>query len=126
MKTHQMIQSRFLKKEEIDQPTEYTIKGVSLEEVGGEDERWILWLNEHEKGLVLNVTKIRTLEAMYGDDTDHWIGKRVKLTHDPSVMMAGKLVGGIKLEVFRPTAAPAKRVAAAAPAAKEFDDDIPF
>ena len=98
MKTSQMIQSKFLKKEDFDTPTVLTIKGCTLEDMGQGDTRWVLWLHENQKGLVLNVSKIRSLELAYGHDTDDWLGQKVKLSHDPSVMYAGKLVGGIKLQ----------------------------
>jgi hypothetical protein len=63
----------------------------------GTDEKWVLWFNEHPKGLSLNNTKIRLLEAAFGDDSEYWTHKRVRLTFDPTVMMAGQVVGGIKL-----------------------------
>ena len=122
-KVSDMITSKFLKKEDFDSPQVLTIKDCTMEPVGNEDEtRWVLWVKERDKGLVLNVTKIRLLESAYGQDTDDWRGNKVKLSHDPSVMFAGKIVGGIKLQTS-PKTAPAK---AAAPTHQEFDDDVPF
>jgi hypothetical protein len=133
MKTAQMIQSKFLKKEDFPQPMILTIKGVAMEEVGGRgDTRWVLYFNENVKGIVLNVTKIKQLEATYGDDTDRWTGRKVKVMHDPTVMMGQQVVGGIKFVMPsnpqaqvqpRPTPPPTVAQQAGAP---EFDDDIPF
>ena len=123
MKTSDMIQSKYLKKDDFSQPTVMTIKGCTMEDVGQGDTRWILWMHERQKGLVLNVTKIRQLEASYGQDTDYWLGKKVKLSHDPTVMYAGKIVGGIKLVTSNAPAAPTPPPPAAE---HEFDDEVPF
>src|ERR1700690_876611 len=124
MKTSQMIQSKFLKKEEFPQPEGLTIKDCSLEEVGKRDTRGVLLFKEKAKGVVLNVTKIKQLEGAYGDDTDGWIGKKVKLSHAPSVMMGTQQVGGIKMQL--PANIPPVQPRAPAPPAEEFNDDIPF
>lgn len=125
MKTSQMIQSKFLKKEDFPQPEVLTIKDCSLEEVGKSDTRWVLFFKEKAKGVVLNVTKIKQLEAAYGDDTDGWVGKKVRLSHDPTVMMGTQQVGGIKLTL--PSGLQPVQPRAPAPIVDtEFDDDIPF
>lgn len=124
MKTSEMIQSKFLKKEDFETPRVLTIKDCSLEEVGQGDTRWVLFFKEVQKGLVLNVTKIRQLETAYGDDTDGWAGQKVKLSHDPNVAFQGKIVGGVALQTPK-GAAPAPKPAPAATA--DFDDaEIPF
>lgn len=125
MKTSQMVQSKFLKKEDFPSPEVLTIKHCSLEEVGKNDTRWVLFFHEKAKGVVLNITKIRQLEAGFGDDTDNWIGKKIKLSHDPSVMLGQQVVGGIKFTL--PSGAPASVAKAAVPPPVEgFDDEIPF
>ncbi|MEQ9410481.1 MAG: hypothetical protein RIK87_22290 [Fuerstiella sp.] len=48
-----------------------------------------------ESGLTLTESN-----SEYGDDTDHWPGKAITLWPDPSVMYAGKRVGGVRI---RPT-----------------------
>jgi hypothetical protein len=126
MKTSQMIQSKFLKKEDFPQPEVLTIKDATLEQVGqGQgDTRWVLWFKEKAKGVVLNVTKIKQLEAAYGDDSDMWNGRKVKLLHDPTVMMGTQQVGGIKF-VFPSNAAPPPKPAVVH--GEGFDDaDVPF
>lgn len=124
MKTSMMIQSKFLKKEDFPQPEVLTIKDVSLEEVGKGDTRWVLFFKEKAKGIVLNVTKIKQLEAAYGDDSDMWNGKKVKVEHDPTVMMGTKVVGGIKF-IFPKAAAPAPKPAVVH--GEGFDDaEVPF
>ncbi len=122
MRTSQMVQSKFLKKEDFPEPAVLTIKGVTLEEVGRGDERWVLHFNEKTKGIVLNVTKIRQLEAGYGDDTDLWVGRKVKVSHDPTVMMGQQVVGGIKFTL--PSNLPKTAPKAEPEPVKDFDDDL--
>lgn len=125
MKTSDMIQSKYLKKEDFDTPAVLTIKDCSLEEVGKGEERWVLFFKERAKGVVLNVTKIRLLEKTYGQDTDEWIGKRVKLYHDPDVTFGTQIVGGIGMKV--PKADEIKKPAPATATNDEFDDrEVPF
>lgn len=125
MKTSQMIQSKFLKKDDFPAPEILTIKDCSLEEVGKGDTRWVLWFKEKTKGIVLNVTKIKQLEASYGEESDNWNGKKVKVAHDPTVMMGTQQVGGIKFifpSNIQPPAPPPTVVHGEA----DFDDEIPF
>jgi len=129
MKTSQMIQSKFLKKDDFPQPEVLSIKHCALEEVGRGESRWVLYFREKTKGIVLNVTKIKQLEAAYGDDTDNWTGRKVKVLHDPTVMMGAEVVGGIKFVL--PSAAQIAAQPAPPPpppqaATEGFDDDIPF
>jgi hypothetical protein len=126
-----MVQSKFLKKEDFPSPQVMTIRTVAMEEVGKSDTRWVVYFNEHVKGIVLNVTKIRQLEATFGDDTDRWMGKRIKVMNDPTVMMGQQVVGGIKFimpSVQQAQAAPMPppTIVQQAAASTEFDDEIPF
>lgn len=120
-----MIQSKYLRKEDFDEDQVCTIKGCKLEDVGREDnpeQRWVIYFREHPKGMVLNVTTIRVLEQSYGGDTDNWIGKTATVYVDPNVSFGGKVVGGLRLRVQKPKAVPKSTVA-------ELDtdsDDIPF
>jgi hypothetical protein len=129
VKTSQMIQSKFLKKDDFPSPEVLTIKDCSLEEVGKGDSRWVLFFKEKTKGVVLNVTKIKQLETAYGDDSDAWNGKKVKLSHDPTVMMGTQQVGGIKF-AFPPNLPPVQpRAPAPVAIADDFGDevdDVPF
>ena len=127
MKTSEMIQSKFLKKDDFPQPAVLTVRGVSIEEVGRGDTRWVLHFNERTKGIVLNVTKIKQLEAAFGDESDHWVGKKVKVEHDPTVMMGQQIVGGIKFTMPKAGARPVLPTPPPPPAADtDFDDNIPF
>ena len=106
MKVSQMIVSKYLKKEDFERPAVLTIRGVAIEEVGRGETEWVMYFNECVKGLVLKTTKIRQLGAGFGDDSDMWVGKKIRLFHDPSVMFGPAVVGGIGMQL--PAAAAAK------------------
>jgi hypothetical protein len=124
-----MIQSKYLRKEDFDQEGQTcTIKGVKQENLGkdGQEElRWILFFRDAPvpKGMVMNITTIRVLEQSYGGDTDKWIGNPVIVYVDPNVSMAGKVVGGLRLRIPKQKAAPKP---AAAPTLEDDLDDVPF
>ena len=126
-KVSDMIVSKFLRKEDFDEDRVMTIKGVKLEDMPGDagDQKWVLYFREEAKGMALNVTTIRVLEKAFGDDSDRWIGNRVKVYVDPNVSFGGKIVGGLRLmppkqgpKAPPPTPAPAEDA--------EFSDNIPF
>lgn len=125
-KTSEMRESKFLKKEDVGRGALVTIascvkKNTALE--GAEPEqKWCLTFRELDKPLVLNVTNTMVIEQILeSDDTDHWVGKRIVLYTDPSVMYAGKVVGGIRVRAPKLTAPPPVAVSPALT-----DDDIPF
>jgi hypothetical protein len=126
-KVNEMISSKFLRKEDFDEDQVCTIKGVELETLNQQshDQKWVMYFKEHEKGMVLNTTTIRVLEQAFGDDSDHWIGKRVMVYVDPNVSFQGKIVGGLRIRTPKKGAAPPKQEKQPEPAG-EFDDDIPF
>jgi len=124
-----MIVSKYLKKEDFDEDQVCTIKTVKLEEIMQGETKWILYFREHAKGMVLNITTIRVLEAAFGDDSDHWIGNKVMVYVDPNVSFQGRVVGGLRLRPPKkgpkPPATPPPTEAPAT-TESEFDDDIPF
>lgn len=120
-----MIQSKFLRKEDFEEDQVCTIKDCKLEDVGKEDaqeQRWVLYFRERDKGMVLNVTTIRVLEQAYGGDTEHWVGNKVMVYVDPNVSFGGKVVGGLRLR----TPKKVQVKAPAPPKEDEFADEIPF
>lgn len=134
-KVSEMIVSKFLRKEDFDEDRVLTIRGVKLEDMPGDqgDQKWVLYFREEPKGMALNITTIRVLEAAYGGDSDQWIGNRVMVYVDPNVSFGGKIVGGLRLRTpkNKPVAKPAP-VTVPDPAAtagfegEDFDDEIPF
>ncbi len=139
-KIHEMMESKFLKKEDVGNGLLFTVEGCAQHNVakqGADPEmKWCQSFEESEKPLVLNSTNLQLCQRVFGsDDTDDWTGKKVVLYTDPNVSYAGKIVGGIRVrapKVAKPAPVPVavgKRAAAAAPAAvleDELGDEPPF
>lgn len=110
-----MIQSKYLRKEDVPDDETYTIKGVrqdNLAKEGQPDEmRWVMGFQEVNKPMVLNITSIRVLEQAFGGDTDHWRGNKVIVYTDPNVSFGGKVVGGLRLRIPKQKTAPKQTMA---------------
>ena len=125
-------ESSFVTKDDIGQARPVlTISAVDLVEVDNQ-QRLVVMFAGKEKGLPLNKTNGQLLAGAYGTESGNWIGQQVTLWVDATVMMAGKVVGGLRLTPSAaaapaaPTAPPVAPPAAASVPPDEFDDDIPF
>ena len=131
MKIGTMLDSKYLKKEDVDPPKLLTIVGFDKVNVAREDEapefKWVMKFQEC-KPMVVNSTNLQLCaHALGSDETDEWIGKKIVAFSDPNVSFGGKLVGGIRLRAARVKGQPAPAQIASAPGEDEaFDDDIPF
>lgn len=134
---HEMIESKFLKKEDAGDGILVTIKGVEKRDVGTEaepEQKWVLLLEE-AKPLVLNSTNLALIEKALGsDDTDDWVGQKVVLFNDENVSFGGKLTGGVRVDVNRTKRYHAKQGkapadpnrAAARASIEDMESDIPY
>lgn len=103
MRTSDMIKSKFWRAADLRgiAPVKLTIAEVTEELIGRglrQEAKCFLWFKEHLKGLQLNKTRVKVLEAAYGPDSDLWVGGRVRLSFDPTVDFGGQAVGGVRLE----------------------------
>ena len=76
------------------------IEGVKLVREGGGQ---TVYVNYHGcNGRPWRVSKgmVRVLMAGWGKESDNWIGKAVQVFMDPSVVYAGKEVGGIRIKAM--------------------------
>lgn len=126
-KTSEMLESKYLKKEDAGEGVLVTIRAfdkVNLAQEGQPAQwKWVMMFNELDKPLVLNGTNIRLLEMIFNSgDTDDWIGNQIVLYNDPTIQFQGKFTGGIRVRApkrphgNKPTP---KRI-------EELDDDVPF
>ena len=107
--------SKYLGKEDVPQPMAVVVGNVFIEQIQGDhgmDDKVVLkFTNAAIKSMIVNSTNWDTLESAYGPDSDGWLNKPVELFVDPSVMYAGKRVGGLRVRVptglQTPAAAPA-------------------
>lgn len=80
----------------------------------------VIYFHGHDKSLVLNVTNSRTIEKMYGPNTNDWIGRPVTL-YTAEIEFKGETTEGVRVRSFQtPKSGP--------PASKPLDpsDDAPF
>ena len=126
---NEMIESKFLRKEDIEDDLVVTIKTLTLEDMPGDEnkQRWVLVFTELPKGLVLNTTMIRVLEKAFGRHTDQWLNQRVTLYVDMSVAFKGQVVGGLRVRPLKAktTKAAMEALAAKKPPPEDFNDEIP-
>ena len=127
----EMVQSKFLKQDDVPDPTVVTVQGVKQVNVakeGAEPEmKWAIKFSEFAQPMVLNSTNIHLAAQITGsDDTDDWKGKELVLYADPNVSFGGKLVGGLRFRGHEK--APVKKLAVAGSgnAVADMDDDIPW
>lgn len=64
---------------------------------GSERECVVVYFAESPLGLVLNASNFEVISGLFGTDTDDWIGKELKLMHDPNVRFGSQKVGGLRL-----------------------------
>ena len=101
-KVNDLKNSKFLTKEDVEPPILVTIKRYEEQNVELENNpkrmKWTLFFHELDKPMVLNMTNGMLLKQITGtDDFDGWIGKKIVLYNDETVMFAGEFVGGIRI-----------------------------
>jgi len=97
-------QSKYLKAADFTQEKALRIKSVTAELVRSgttQEQKLIVWFTNHEKGLVLNKTNLRTLLGTFGDNTEMWKGKVIVL-YPTQTDFSGKLVGALRIRIPPP------------------------
>ena len=135
MDINQAFPSNYLKKTDFPAPRQVTIDAVVMENLAQDghpaDMKVVIYFNGAPKPMVANKTICMVLAAMFGPETDSWIGKTVEVFNDVTVVFNGA-VGGLRVRpvaqaVDQPVPATASVQAHAntngIPPA--FDDDIP-
>jgi len=103
MKRNDAFPSRYISKEDVVEPTTFTIADVAMDVLEGDEGQKskpvMYFTDEDAKPFILNGTNWLTIEGAYGDDSDTWAGKTVTLFNDPSVMFGKKRVGGVRVRI---------------------------
>lgn len=111
-------ESRYLSKEDIENPIRLTMSRVTEEMVKGDrgdEHKYVLHFEERGvKAMILNVGNRKRLITGFGDETDDWRGKQIEVYVDPNVEMGGEVVGGIRVR-------PVEKQAPKAPAKPQMD-----
>ena len=108
--------SKFLKSADLQgEAVKVKIKEVKKEELGNEEKLAIYFVGK-SKGMILNKTNAYAIKAVYGPDTDDWVGQTIELFAMP-VEFQGRMVEGLRVRV------PKKIGAQQQPKAKPAYDD---
>ena len=94
--------SKYLTKDDCDPAIAVTITGFEHEDLSAENEacrmKWVIGFKE-AKPLVLNITNIDALKLLFGVNPADWVGQKVTLWNDKSVMYKGERKGGVRVYV---------------------------
>ena len=119
MSIFKLFPSKYLKPHDIEDGEIVTIKAVMVERVGvDQEEKPIVFFNEHDKGVILNKTNAEAIAKVFGEEEDDWPGKRLALVTVPSRTPQGEATTSIRMKP-----APAKKKAAAKTATAVSDED---
>jgi hypothetical protein len=110
MKRSEAFPSRFISKDDVATPLQVTIESVEHDTVKDDNGDKIVTVMSfvESKPMIINNTNWMTIEDVWGDVSDNWIGKVIELYHDPSVMFGGKKVGGVRVRIPNTNAKPAQ------------------
>ena len=101
--------SKYLSAGDLTQEKALRIKSVTAEMVrrgNGQEQRPVVWFTNHEKGLVLNKTNLRTLKGAFGDNMETWKGK-VIVIYPTQTDFGGKVVDALRIRIPPPKQATA-------------------
>lgn len=88
--------SKWLKAADIEGDTPVTINNVTMEDVGDDDRKPVVWFREFDKGMVMNKTNANNVSEIYGPDSDMWIGRPMVLA-TAMVDFQGKSMRALRL-----------------------------
>jgi hypothetical protein len=103
MKKNEAFPSKYLSKEDVMIPITAIIASLYREEFESDEEgkktKTIMAFEGDIKPIIVNTTNWTLLEAVYGEESDAWVGKPVELYCDPTVMYKGKVTGGVRVRI---------------------------
>jgi hypothetical protein len=140
MKRHQLFPSRFLKADDLNGASVIVkiakLKLETLETNGKSETKAVLYFENLEKAMVLNVTNYNSIADLHGDETDEWPGCAIEL-FPTTTEMKGKIVNCIRIRAPKDKGATSQATPAPQPTPKQdkplrgdlddsLDDSIPF
>lgn len=98
MKRSQAFKSKYLRGSELEGELELIIRDVRMVQIDPNDDapKVVVFFNDGSP-LILNSGNWNIIEDMYGDDSDEWTGKKIRVWFNPDVEFQGKRVGGIRV-----------------------------
>lgn len=108
MNISQAYPSRYLAADDLQgRAVTVTIETVTLQEIGqghDKDTKLVLTFTGKQKALACNKTNAKTIEKLWGSETDNWIGKPIILAVR-EVEFQGNMVWAIRVSLQKPAAA---------------------
>jgi hypothetical protein len=102
-------QSKYLNSTTFAAEKALRIKAVTAEMVQKgtqQEKRLVVWFTNHDKGLLLNKTNLRTLAGAFGNDADMWKGKII-VVFPTQTEFAGRIVSALRVRIPPPKQATA-------------------
>lgn len=123
MKISKLFPSKYVKAADLGgKHVTLTIEKLVVEELGHgaeKENKPVLYFHKATKGLILNRTNAMAVAALYGDESDHWTGKRITI-YATRIRAFGAMQDVIRVK----NEIPAQPVPAAQPEERaEIDDD---
>ena len=131
MRASEAFPSQWLKADDLQGRTvNCIISNVKMEKIG-DDQKLVLEFQGKSKGMVLNKTNCSVISAVYGDETEDWMGQPIQV-YPTECDYQGKRMACLRVRIPpRPRQAPAAAPGQAAPppppgAEADDGDAIPF
>jgi hypothetical protein len=107
MNTQEIFPSKWLAANDLEENGwTVTIKDIVSNEFQDGTVKFVVMFEEAEKGLMLNKVNMKTIEGLYGNETDDWIGKKVHL-YPTEVLFNKQMVPCIRIRNRVPGSVPA-------------------
>lgn len=102
MKIDSAFPSKYLRADDLrGRRVKVKISHVEMADVGDAEmpeDKPIVFFEGKSKGLVLNRTNAGTIAAVYGDETDNWVGKEIEL-FPTTTDFKGKRVACLRIDI---------------------------
>lgn len=103
MNIEHLASSDFIKGDDLQgKQVQVTINAAELKTYDDGSQKVVLSFADSEKKLTLNKTRLKTMMALYGPDTDQWLGKQIILTAQP--LASGRFAGQWTVIILQPQA----------------------
>jgi hypothetical protein len=126
MKLSEMYPSRWMSTSDVASgPRLLKISGIELQTMNDGQTKPVLHFVNGGKPLILNQVNARTLEALYGEDSDDWLNQPI-VAYQDTTQFQGKSTACIRLRAPKASSQKKEKPAPPADPLAELDDEIPF
>lgn len=102
MRMNDAFPSKFLKAADLNGvAVKVVISSVTFEDIGDDAEKPVMRFEGKAKGLVLNITNAKMVEAYHGEEMDNWAGKQIEL-YPTKTSFRGEVVDCLRIRVEAP------------------------